>query len=180
MQLSSGDNERVREVLEAFPQFRFELYTAGKDDFISCLICWISDAAALERNWSGIQNILALNFKTERKTARWNVYIAFFCVDVVSDKLKYAIQNDKYSARKIVFDGRQQSASFSADAEAALKLLNDELFSVDIVVDVTPKAESIPYNSSLSRILSKYSVDNKEERLNTIQALITELKIDEA
>lgn len=179
MQLSSGDNERVREVLQAFPEFRFELYTAGKDSFISCLVCWITSAALLERDWSGIQNILALNFKTERKTARWNIYIAFFCVDKVSDKLKYAIQNDKFSARKILFDGQQQSGSYAADIETALKLLNDELFSVDIVVDDTPKAKSTPYNSSFSRKLSKHSVDNKEERLITIQALMAEFKTDE-
>lgn len=179
MQLLNGSNERIRALVEEFPGLKFELYTAGKDNFITCLACWMGDSTALEESWVGIQSILALNFKSERKTARWNVYLAFFCAGKVANNLKYIIQNDKFTARKMVFDWCGQGRSHQDDSEMALDLLNGELFSTDLTIDDVPKLSNKPYDSFLTSYLSKYSMDNKEERLVVIRELIAECKSNE-
>jgi len=179
VQLLNGSNERINAVIEEFPELKFELFTAGKDNFISCLACWVSNSAVLEESWIGIQSILALNFKSERKTARWNVYLAFFCAGKVANNLKYIIQNDKFTARKMVFDGCVRGETHQDDFEMALRLLNGELFSTDLTIDDTPEVSDEPYHSFLTSYLSKYSMDKKEERLAVIRELIAERKKDE-
>jgi hypothetical protein len=173
MNLTSANSGRISEIKDKFPNFAFNLFTAGKSDFISCIACWAENSQDLEQSWNAIQNVLALAYKAERKVARWNIYIAFFCKDSVSRQLKLLIENDKFTARKLVFDSCTDSQSWLKE-EFALKRLNHEIFEVDLAVsnNFLTLVEYKP--SSLVSYLKDYTRATAEGKAQMIEQLLME------
>lgn len=60
----------------------------------------------LERLWEGLTNAIAVFFQSEleREIEIWNIYMVFIVKEKVSRDIKYKIEQDKYSTRKIVLD----------------------------------------------------------------------------
>lgn len=178
MNLTSASNDHIREVQESFPDFTFNLFTAGNSDFVSCIVCWAKTSEILEQKWNAIQNVLALRYKAERKVARWNVYIAFFCRESVSRPLRLLIENDKFTARKLIFDSCIDNQDWLKE-EFAIQRLNHEIFEVDLTVakNFGVKFEYEP--SSLVSSLKGYLDATPSERLEMIEKLIAERVVHE-
>lgn len=173
MNLTSASNDNIQELQESFPDFKFNLFTAGNSDFVSCIACWAQTSEILEKKWNAIQNVMALQYKAERKVARWNVYIAFFCMESVGRSLRLLIENDKYTARKLIFDSCMDNQDWLKE-EFAIQRLNYEIFEVDLAVakNFGVKFEYEP--SSLVSSLKGYSDATPSERLEIIEKLIAE------
>jgi hypothetical protein len=173
MNLTSASNDNIQELQESFPDFKFNLFTAGNSDFVSCIACWAQTSEILEKKWNAIQNVMALQYKAERKVARWNVYIAFFCRESVGRSLRLLIENDKYTARKLIFDSCMDNQDWLKE-EFAIQRLNYEIFEVDLAVakNFGVKFEYEP--SSLVSSLKGYSDATPSERLEIIEKLIAE------
>ncbi|HEE9787878.1 TPA: hypothetical protein R8F93_001896 [Enterobacter soli] len=178
MNLTSASSDRIRKLQESFPDFAFDLFTAGNSEFVSCIACWVENSELLEQKWNAIQNMIALHYRSERKIARWNVYIAFFCRDHVSRPLKLLIENDKFTARKLVFDSGTENKSWKKK-EVALERLNYEIFEVNLAVGQSygMKVEYTP--SSLVTYLRNYSSATTEDKLEMIETLLMEYGIHE-
>ncbi|WP_448649102.1 ABC-three component system middle component 1 [Pseudomonas corrugata] len=178
MNLTSASNDHIREVQESFPDFKFNFFTAGNSDFVSCIACWVNTSEILEQKWNAIQNILAVRYKAERKVARWNVYIAFFCRESVGRSLRLLIENDKFTARKLIFDSCIDNQNWLKE-EFAIQRLNHEIFEVDLAAakNFGIKFEYEP--SSLVSSLKGYSDATPSERLEMIEKLIAERVIHE-
>jgi len=60
----------------------------------------------LETNWRRFSNFIALNIQNDFQNdfERWNLYIFFLTAHKTSNELKYQIENDTFSSRKIVID----------------------------------------------------------------------------
>lgn len=67
----------------------------------------LEDEEELEKVWSIIVNDIAYHVQTELVTEieQWNMYLFFFIKQSVSKRVKYKIEQDRYSLRKIVIDG---------------------------------------------------------------------------
>lgn len=178
MNLKNANSERIQELHEIFPDFAFDLFTAGNSEFVSCIVCWVESSEFLEKKWNAIQNIVALRYKAEKKVARWNVYIAFFCRDQVSRPLRLLIENDKFTARKLVFDSCTVNKLWKKK-EFALKRLNYEIFEVNLAVGrhYGMKVDYTP--SSLVSYLRNYSSATAEGKLEMFETLIMEHGIHE-
>lgn len=173
MNLTSASNDNIQELQESFPDFKFNLFTAGNSDFVSCIACWAQTSEILEKKWNAIQNVMALQYKAERKVARWNVYIAFFCRESVGRSLRLLIENDKFTARKLIFDSCMDNQDWLKE-EFAIQRLNYEIFEVDLAVakNFGVKFEYEP--SSLVSSLKGYSDATPSEKLEIIEKLIAE------
>lgn len=178
MNLTNVSSERLQTVIDEFPEFGFDLFTAGDSEFISCIVCWVNTSMQLEQKWNAVQNVVALLYKTETKIARWNVYIAFFCKEKVEKPLRFAIQNDKFSARKILFDSCPENGLWH-DASKALKILNHEIFEVDLssAQNYGIKVEYSP--SEFASLLKDYSSKTAERKIEIIKKLVAECGDDE-
>ncbi|HEM8721891.1 TPA: hypothetical protein U2Q84_004122 [Enterobacter hormaechei] len=178
MNLTNANNELIREVQAKFPGLGFDLFTAGKSEFVSCVVCWTESEDVLENEWNAIQNVIALHFKTESKIARWNVYIAFFCKEKVSRNLKLLIENDKFTARKLIFDFCDDKNLWK-EKHFALERLNQEIFRVDLEKsqDDGLKIEYTP--SSLVTYLKNYLAVSAEQKSVMIENLLMENNIHE-
>ena len=178
MNLTSTNSERIRKVQESFPEFTFNLFTAGNSDFVSCIACWAKTADILEQKWNAIQNVLAQQYKAERKVARWNVYIAFFCREPVGRTLRILIENDKFTARKLIFDSCMDNGNWLKE-EFALQCLNHEIFEVDLAATKNFGVKLQYQPSSLASSLKGYADATPSEKLEIIEKLIAERVIHE-
>lgn len=75
--------------------------------FISCIVCVCETAQEIMKNWRAIQNMVAVYHQHSGGFDAWNMYLAFVSTERISVWDKYEIENNKFSARKIVLDGLQ-------------------------------------------------------------------------
>jgi len=64
---------------------------------------------SLSDNWEFITSLIGAYYQSEfeneeNEFERWNIYILFLVKEPISTQLKYKIENDKFSCRKIVQD----------------------------------------------------------------------------
>lgn len=76
--------------------------------FISCIVCVCETACDIVDNWRSIQNMVAVYYQHSGGFDAWNMYLAFASVEKIPVWEKYEIENNKFSARKIVLDGFQE------------------------------------------------------------------------
>lgn len=107
----------------------FELFEQGKEmlrnednlDWIDKITCWIErergyniyvfqvvveDQKEIEDYYGTITSAIAVDFQAELEKAieKWNIYLIFECKDSVDWKIKEKVEQDKYAARKLVWD----------------------------------------------------------------------------
>ena len=60
----------------------------------------------MEKQWRKASNFIALNFQNLLKDdfGKWNIYVFYLSEVRIHDDLKYKIENDTFSSRKIVID----------------------------------------------------------------------------
>ncbi|MGJ7913078.1 ABC-three component system middle component 1 [Neobacillus sp. LXY-1] len=117
--------------------------------------CWIKDETdyklhiftvvlenghELEKIWKRITGDIALYFQSEleKDIEIWNIYIVFICKDSVSKELKYKIEQNKYSTRKLVIE----NVNFPLSTIEIQNLLIDKLFDIKVKNNKIGIAES--------------------------------------
>lgn len=91
---------------------------------IHCFFVKISDETLLSKKWREISNFIAIYFqnKLESEFERWNLYIFYILASEISNELKYSIENDKFSCRKIVLENEDNRTKIISEY-----ILNDDL-----------------------------------------------------
>ncbi|EKO3891772.1 hypothetical protein AAY53_12170 [Vibrio metoecus] len=157
---------------------RFELF-ASSQSFLTCIVCWFESATDVMMNWQAIQSIVSVRFKPEGGHSKWNVYLIFMCPDSLEIRDKYVIQNDRYAARKIIFDGLGKLP----DSPNVEKLVNITLLGTDLeltpVSDISKDDIETPIAAIVKGVPSGSSVDAKEVRSKMINKLIEFLSENE-
>lgn len=71
------------------------------------------DVEALWEYWQQIANFIAVRFqnKLDDEFQRWNIYLFFRVAGPVEKELKYKIENDTFSSRKIIIDSAMDPSS---------------------------------------------------------------------
>lgn len=106
-------------------------YAFRSDDplsFISCIVCVCETSHDIVQNWRSIQNIMAVHHQKSGGFGAWNVYLVFISVENVPVWEKYEIENNKFSARKIVLDGIKDIPTIEQlTIELEIQLLGSDL-----------------------------------------------------
>ncbi|MPM22696.1 hypothetical protein SDC9_69154 [bioreactor metagenome] len=110
----------------------------------------------LSQNWKSITGTIASYYQSKiedegRDFECWNIYILFIVKEEVSAQLKYKIENNKFSSRKIV----QDKMSNSINADLISQLIREHIVNSDL--DISEPAEIIESTS----IDSTYSTNSK-------------------
>lgn len=96
----------------------------------------LDNATMLESEWELYKSEIALYFQAGLKIdiEIWNIYLFFVVNGEVSREIKYRIEQDKYSCRKIVISKIELDRYSLYDSEklSVEKMLNKYLFDVDI------------------------------------------------
>lgn len=64
--------------------------------------------SVLSESWEEISDFIALYFQNDLTSEfeRWNIYLFFLVPEEIDQDLKYKIENDTFSSRKILIEGR--------------------------------------------------------------------------
>ncbi|MDU8498157.1 ABC-three component system middle component 1 [Pseudomonas syringae] len=171
MQLSDGDLD-ISYLTEEFPDVSFKTFTSEEKSLITCFACWFNSQEKLLQSWEPIQNLLSSHFKSQTPFSKWNIYLALFSPTPLTKQYKYSIQNDKFFARKIVFDDKP----IDPKSGEAIYLLRNDLLGLDL--NLVEKSESTKdeYKSPLSEYIITNLPEQKSLRSSFIKSLINDLE----
>ena len=115
----------------------------------------------LKKNWkdfnSQITTDIVINLKEEY--SRWNFYIFFFSKDLVPKSLKYEIENNKFSSRKIVIENCE-----SITEEVIKNSITEHITNDNIQINLVSKQIlTFKKNVSLARIIDNFSINKKND-----------------
>lgn len=73
----------------------------------------IKDEKILANQWKAITEFIAVHFQSSLRNefSVWNIYLFFILQEEVKDDLKYIIENDTFSSRKIIIFPKQDIES---------------------------------------------------------------------
>ena len=183
------DVENIDFLKHLFPRFKPQL---SKIDFIgtiSIFSFFFESEKELYDNWEVITSSIAAYYQSElddetKEFERWNIYVIFFVRGNVSNQLKYKIENDKFSSRKIVKD----NMSDSINTNLISKLISEHIVNSDLDISKLDNMEQIDVNSTYSNDSKIYQLiensnlkisgrnTDKEELENLYQQIIKEVK----
>lgn len=131
------------------------------------------DAKVLKNEWVRITNFIAIQYQSNLNSdfERWNLYLFFLITDEksVSDDLKYTIENNTFSSRKIIED-----ASLSAEL-LIKKHVNNEL-TINEDVKRTEYTD-FTYDPLIYNVLKEKKLKNKKILSKSLEDAYAELII---
>lgn len=124
----------------SFPEMKFTLLDTGTAGSISCFVCWVDNENLLSYRWRHISSLIAADYQSalEDESAIWNIYLCFISSFQVNKKLKYEIENNKFSMRKIVVDGVVINKN-----KDIIQYLNNEILGHDLEISVTNLVDQV-------------------------------------
>jgi hypothetical protein len=178
VQLLQNDCD-IRYLTDAFPSVGFRLFQSDDPDrFISCFIATFPDPDSLQDAWLEITSLIAVNFQTSlvNDFATWNIYLALVFPKPISRHLKYKIESNRFSLRKMVLTSTENNLETS---DRVLKTIEDMILGNDLELGPTAY-ESLPYSgdSFVREIISNTVVipaDTKEKSISARRQHIAEL-----
>jgi hypothetical protein len=171
----------------AFPEVEFNLYKVKvkENSFFSAFSCWVDSEEVLAQLWSRISDLIGTEYQTKLETefSSWNIYLAFFVPNQISNALKYNIENDTFFVRKIVFN-RELS---HLEKHSIPKCLSDHILGKDINLEArsiqevtnTPKYSSTTQSLLTSKLPLGKAVHEIELREAWLEQTILEIGEDE-
>jgi hypothetical protein len=89
------------------------------------------EESCLKNSWKEMRNFIAIKFQNvlSSEFERWNTYLLYLVKNSLSTDLKYQIENDTFSSRKIVIEGKSDIA----------KIIEEHILNSDIEINSTIK-----------------------------------------
>jgi hypothetical protein len=143
--------------------------------FIAKVKC---DETGLGKNWQRLVNYIAFNFQSRitDEFSVWNLYIFFVTNQNIDSALKYKIENDTFSSRKIVVEENasqeeiieqhitNRDINFSLDnLQMSAPLLHDAIIVKYITTATTNKRLTEDHRISLRNIIAELKELGKNE-----------------
>ncbi len=120
-----------------------------------------SSIDTLAKNWKDFNGYVAAEYMTliKNEYSKWNFYIFYLSAENVEKQVKYEIENNKFSSRKIVIE----NVKFITEKEINL-FISEHITNDNIQIGVENK-QSLKFkkNTSLSKILDKLSLNKKSD-----------------
>jgi hypothetical protein len=177
------DSETVDKIKKESYNNSFDLveyrYKLEKNYKVHIFTMVIKDQEELLEVWEDICSDIALNFQAELKDdiEIWNIYILFLVKESVNSQVRYLIEQDKYSSRKLVIEGVKNSI----DEEYINEVIKEKLFHVSIAEDSNSKNNNEKISQKLQADYNKlYSViKDSQERPSVLFTKYLEVLKDE-
>lgn len=92
---------------ELFPRATVEFHRIQYGGWVTTVFIRFASPELIQLLWEDISNAIALYYQTKIETdfERWNLYLFYLSEQKLEKGLKYRIENDPISSRKIVVDG---------------------------------------------------------------------------
>lgn len=122
--------EGFKDVMEkSFPELAYYHHIEKMRGKINVFFIELADEETLGELWDKIRNVVAVYYQNHLETdfERWNIYIMFVLPITVSNGLKYKIENDQLSSRKIVISNFENKLDAKNRKELLSTYVNNDL-----------------------------------------------------
>ena len=141
--------ELLYDLKQEFVEISFDYREVNFGGIIPAFFIYIKDDEILSNKWKAIVEFIAIHFQSSLKDefSFWNIYLFFVLENEGKDELKYIIENDTFSSRKIIVAPKQ-------DVDL---IINDFIKNVDINTQVIVDPDEVPFipNPDIWKILNK-------------------------
>jgi hypothetical protein len=133
-----------------------------------------SSIDALAKTWKDFNSYVAAEYMTSIKDeySKWNFYIFYLSMETLEKQLKYEIENNKFSSRKIVIENANSITEKEINLLISKHITNDNM---QIGVE-NKQSSAFKKKASLAKILDKLSLNKKndddlEDALDSIEKI---------
>lgn len=121
-----------------------KLYQNREKYRISVFFSLFTNTDQVEANWRKISNSVASVYQSRltgkgNEFEKWNIYLLFLCGAEVEKKLKFEIENDKFSTRKIILGGFTEALDF----EVSNRIISQHITNEDLVINSAVQYEDL-------------------------------------
>lgn len=136
----------------------------------------IKDEKTLTNQWKAITEFIAIHFQSSLRNefSVWNIYLFFILEQEVKDDLKYIIENDTFSSRKIIIFPKQDIES----------VIQEHIKNDDTGIEVTVGLEETQFqpNIDIWKILNGISYKKRitEDIKEGFNQILDQIKVQES
>lgn len=167
--------ELLSDMKNEFLDISFEYREINFGGIIPAFFINIKDEKNLTNRWKAITEFIAIHFQSSlnNEFSVWNIYLFFILEQEIKDDLKYIIENDTFSSRKIIIYPKQEIESIIKE-----HIKNDD---TEIKSVISFEEAQFRANSDIWEILNGISYKKKitediKEGLNQIVDKLKEQK----
>lgn len=140
---------------------------------VSAFFLKFPDEQILEKDWRKLANAIAVFYQSRLSDEfeKWNIYLFYQCIQSISRDLKYKIENDTFSSRKIFIAGEYQEDEVvkefivNKDLTLSNKLKLEEEFIGDPII----------WDAVIGKVI-KAKKKRTYEAANVLEAIVKKIK----
>ncbi|CAA0189739.1 ABC-three component system middle component 1 [Tenacibaculum maritimum] len=147
----------LNDLKEEFEGISFSYEEINYQGMLPCFFIEIEEKERLADVWMKISDLIAINHQArlENEFSIWNIYLFFIVKEPVVNELKYLIQNDTFSSRKIVVEKLSNPKD----------IINQHILNADIKIESSSKKDidfvpNIIFFNQVNNIEAKSRVTN--------------------
>lgn len=162
-------------IRNGFNDAPFEYREINFGGIIPAFFINIKDQKSLTNQWKAITEFIAIHFQSllRNEFSVWNVYLFFILEQEVKDDLKYIIENDTFSSRKIIVFPKKDIES----------IIQEHIKNDDTEIQSIIGFEETPFqpNSDVWKILNGISYKKKitDDIKEALKQIIDKVKAQE-
>lgn len=129
----------------------------------------------LEKYWKEFNSFITAEYliKLKNDFSKWNSYVFYFTESTVEKPLKYEIENNKFSTRKIVIDAINQTV----DNSMIKSILSEHIINDNIEFNVdNPNIESFSKNTIINEAFKSTSFKSSDIKEETLLKVLDHLE----
>ncbi|EHI99055.1 hypothetical protein CDLVIII_2409 [Clostridium sp. DL-VIII] len=160
------------DMFQIYSNLSLKCWISNKDGFnIYIYTITVEDEAKLNEIWEAFVSDIAVYVQSEltKNIEVWNIYTIFFVKKKIGYSIKYKIEEDRYSTRKIVIDN-YDNEQYSKKSEE--NIINEKLFDFTIQTqeqyveeNMNNKDLLLSNDPDLYKIVSGKPIENIKEAL---------------
>lgn len=168
-------DELLSDMQNEFSDISFEYKEINFGGIIPSFFISLNNEETLRNHWKAISEFIAIHFQSSLRNefSIWNIYLFFILKQEVKDDLKYIIENDTFSSRKIIIFSNQKIES----------IIQEHIKNDDTKIKLIVGFEDTPFqpNSDLWKILNEISNKKKitDEIKESLNQIIDKVKAQE-
>lgn len=160
--------DKALEILkDLFPGATVEFHRIEYGGWVTTVFVRFDSAELTQLLWEDISNAIALYYQTKIETdfERWNLYLFYLSEQKMEKGLKYRIENDPISSRKIVIDEFKDTL----DRAKMEEIISDHITNSGLTINTQQPAPS-PFiqDQAISAVLSKMLTDGDDKKKKAI------------
>lgn len=150
-----------------FPRVEVEFHRIHYGGWVTTVFIRFDAPELIQSLWEEISNAIALYYQTKIDTdfERWNLYLFYLSEQKMEKSLKYRIENDPISSRKIIIDEFKDTLDLAKMDE----IISDHITNSGLTINTQQPAPS-PFvkDQAISAVLTKILADGDDKKKKAI------------